>query len=158
MVLSQISHSWARSTKTRIETSGAYYRAWYDRNSWARSTKTRIETKNSQRWGDLSGIREQDPLKQGLKRGWRARICQRYQIREQDPLKQGLKLINIDIMDSWNQIREQDPLKQGLKLITCSTAVQMRGLIREQDPLKQGLKPVWPLNVIVSLSFVSKIH
>ncbi len=36
-------------------------------------------------------------------------------IREQDPLKQGLKLI-IMIYQSSNQvIREQDPLKQGLK-------------------------------------------
>jgi len=39
-----------------------------------------------------------------------------YTIREQDPLKQGLKLNfwTMDIMD--NAIREQDPLKQGLKL------------------------------------------
>ena len=39
------------------------------------------------------------------------------QIREQDPLKQGLKLIeNNDVHDTWGPIREQDPLKQGLKL------------------------------------------
>jgi len=36
-------------------------------------------------------------------------------IREQDPLKQGLKLLIIDDCININKIREQDPLKQGLK-------------------------------------------
>ena len=40
-----------------------------------------------------------------------------FQIREQDPLKQGLKPTKkgMDTM-TWLTIREQDPLKQGLKL------------------------------------------
>ena len=38
-------------------------------------------------------------------------------IREQDPLKQGLKLKNKRSYNSYTNIREQDPLKQGLKLI-----------------------------------------
>jgi len=38
-------------------------------------------------------------------------------IREQDPLKQGLKLRDSGInMTAPEKIREQDPLKQGLKL------------------------------------------
>jgi len=36
-------------------------------------------------------IREQDPLKQGLKPGYHAGIVVYCSIREQDPLKQGLK-------------------------------------------------------------------
>ncbi len=37
-------------------------------------------------------------------------------IREQDPLKQGLKHRNFSPLDSFSRvIREQDPLKQGLK-------------------------------------------
>ena len=37
------------------------------------------------------------------------------QIREQDPLKQGLKLQLIESAILKREIREQDPLKQGLK-------------------------------------------
>ena len=37
-------------------------------------------------------------------------------IREQDPLKQGLKHFHICFPGSLPTIREQDPLKQGLKL------------------------------------------
>ncbi len=37
-------------------------------------------------------------------------------IREQDPLKQGLKLFSKQILTHNPLIREQDPLKQGLKL------------------------------------------
>ena len=36
-------------------------------------------------------------------------------IREQDPLKQGLKLRTFSCPSMVNNIREQDPLKQGLK-------------------------------------------
>ena len=38
-------------------------------------------------------------------------------IREQDPLKQGLKPIMLTHPMPHKPIREQDPLKQGLKLI-----------------------------------------
>mgnify|MGYP000892604264 CR=1 FL=1 len=40
-------------------------------------------------------IREQDPLKQGLKQKWREAPHKLDFIREQDPLKQGLKLFGI---------------------------------------------------------------
>ena len=45
-------------------------------------------------------------------------------IREQDPLKQGLKLRRHDHNPVTNCIREQDPLKQGLKQdkIACAVA------------------------------------
>jgi len=36
-------------------------------------------------------------------------------IREQDPLKQGLKQIDPAVQWVVKEIREQDPLKQGLK-------------------------------------------
>ncbi len=39
-------------------------------------------------------------------------------IREQDPLKQGLKQLLMASDLFFYPIREQDPLKQGLKLIT----------------------------------------
>jgi len=39
-------------------------------------------------------------------------------IREQDPLKQGLKLDDVHSMAQGISIREQDPLKQGLKQFT----------------------------------------
>ena len=86
-------------------------------NSRARSTKTRIETVF---WKDcpatIDYIREQDPLKQGLKLGSKQRLKSSLGIREQDPLKQGLKhkLARVGILQHDN-IREQDPLKQGLK-------------------------------------------
>ena len=38
-------------------------------------------------------------------------------IREQDPLKQGLKLVGNINGSVEDLIREQDPLKQGLKLL-----------------------------------------
>ena len=43
------------------------------------------------------------------------------QIREQDPLKQGLKHIKVIFMKYNKIIREQDPLKQGLKLLIKKT-------------------------------------
>ncbi|WP_212556107.1 hypothetical protein, partial [Methanosarcina spelaei] len=62
-------------------------------------------------------------------------------IREQDPLKQGLKLIMVNCCCWEFMIREQDPLKQGLKLKFDIRYIQTFYIIREQDPLKQGLKP-----------------
>ena len=88
-------------------------------------------------------IREQDPLKQGLKLFNRTCKTLTELIREQDPLKQGLKLsvqFNFVIIQ-FSTIREQDPLKQGLKLIMSIYARRKNG-IREQDPLKQGLKRI----------------
>ena len=63
-------------------------------------------------------------------------------IREQDPLKQGLKHLKSVNINKLNElIREQDPLKQGLKHIHKITNPDVSGIeIREQDPLKQGLK------------------
>ena len=65
-------------------------------------------------------------------------------IREQDPLKQGLKLAPGDVFEVKIGIREQDPLKQGLKLFN-RTRKTLTELIREQDPLKQGLKQCYYL-------------
>ncbi len=61
-------------------------------NSRARSIKTRIET----------------VLMNFLQ-------LKRKKIREQDPLKQGLKQITFSNKNRFSCIREQDPLKQGLK-------------------------------------------
>ena len=49
-------------------------------------------------------------------------------IREQDPLKQGLKPNNEIVYDLDRLIREQDPLKQGLKL-----EIQSFGLVAVPD-------------------------
>ena len=64
-------------------------------------------------------------------------------IREQDPLKQGLKQCINSAPQKLTPIREQDPLKQGLKLGKSSRRSWRRLPIREQDPLKQGLKQIW---------------
>ena len=109
-------------------------------------------------------IREQDPLKQGLKPDALLTNNPKNNIREQDPLKQGLKLLESLHVESNSIIREQDPLKQGLKLknlsfsnpsygnsrarstktrietIYCQYSHGHYQVIREQDPLKQGLK------------------
>ena len=66
----------------------------------------------------IRAIREQDPLKQGLKQARKRKRTKQKNIREQDPLKQGLKLISGYGLQSLKRIREQDPLKQGLKLFT----------------------------------------
>ena len=64
------------------------------RNSYsrARSTKTRIETPVCLYGQHMEFIREQDPLKQGLKQPLSTGLFPISIIREQDPLKQGLKL------------------------------------------------------------------
>ncbi len=64
-----------------------------------------------------------------------------YSIREQDPLKQGLKHPNSSCCCPSPIIREQDPLKQGLKPNAYGKLISTTKEIREQDPLKQGLKP-----------------
>ena len=61
-------------------------------------------------------------------------------IREQDPLKQGLKHRVMYSSNGVSWIREQDPLKQGLKQIDFEASSFPLKPIREQDPLKQGLK------------------
>ena len=88
----------------------------------------------------VSKIREQDPLKQGLKHFGSAVGDFREIIREQDPLKQGLKLLRKHMpKQHCSAIREQDPLKQGLKL-RSSCKGRVHKAIREQEPQKQGLK------------------
>ena len=66
-------------------------------------------------------------------------------IREQDPLKQGLKQLKLG-MPVTITIREQDPLKQGLKPFQ-NPVIRSFLLIREQDPLKQGLKHIIPCTI-----------
>ena len=91
-------YSRARSIKTRIETL-LYHtiesiKYTYSR---ARSIKTRIETEKYVSRNPSQRIREQDPLKQGLKPSvYGLSLCFLITIREQDPLKQGLKHITHD--------------------------------------------------------------
>ena len=49
----------------------------------------------------LLEIREQDPLKQGLKHQKGNSPHKSVQIREQDPLKQGLKLTKLGFFPGW---------------------------------------------------------
>ena len=60
-------------------------------------------------------VEEHDPLKQGLKQGYAARIGECDIVEEHDPLKQGLKLFCIRIPSLLVLVEEHDPLKQGLK-------------------------------------------
>ena len=86
-------------------------------------------------------IREQDPLKQGLKLKIFFGFMKEFPIREQDPLKQGLKQgYKGRNQSGFGGIREQDPLKQGLKHQIIPAVPKSFISIREQDPLKQGLK------------------
>ena len=103
-------------------------------------------------------IREQDPLKQGLKPCIDSNPFSDIRIREQDPLKQGLKHSSrVVCFINHHHIREQDPLKQGLKR-PPSLIYYNSNNIREQDPLKQGLKHFCFAASIAVKSFVSKIH
>ena len=86
-------HSRARSTKTRIETNKYHLKSFAFNYSRARSTKTRIETNLYYVFMHMRCIREQDPLKQGLKLEGGTDKDKIKLIREQDPLKQGLKQI-----------------------------------------------------------------
>ena len=68
--------SWARSTKTRIETRlRPSQRPRRNMDSWARSTKTRIETVYLFITRRANNIREQNPLKQGLKQTYNTEIA-----------------------------------------------------------------------------------
>jgi len=81
-----------------------------------------------------------------------------FPIREQDPLKQGLKPVSHNVFLNSSDIREQDPLKQGLKHKDARPDLGCLQ-IREQDPLKQGLKPFVKEVLGVALKrFESKIH
>ena len=87
-------------------------------------------------------IREQDPLKQGLKRLVFAFLWSCINDSRARSTKTRIETI-FRIVDSllFYHIREQDPLKQGLKRLGTPLISESKK-IREQDPLKQGLKPV----------------
>ena|GEM_PF-3235985 len=90
-------YSRARSIKTRIETIHLQPGRGLIQDSRARSIKTRIETEKYVSRNPSQRIREQDPLKQGLKPSvYGLSLCFLITIREQDPLKQGLKHITHD--------------------------------------------------------------
>jgi len=142
--------------------------------SRARSTKTRIETSQDS-YIDLEfilEIREQDPLKQGLKPSLGALWLPACLIREQDPLKQGLKpfvYLLGRIFFSYSRARSTKTRIETLipetlllsksnsrarstktRIETHKTGLHPRRfrMIREQDPLKQGLKLIVPSRVI----------
>ena len=60
-------------------------------------------------------------------------------IREQDPLKQGLKLNHFSVFDSLRKYSRARSIKTRIE--TFSPSIMHFFSIREQDPLKQGLKP-----------------
>jgi len=83
----------------------------------------------------LESIREQDPLKQGLKR------C--------NELKPGCSIRNSRARSIKTRIETYERYMLQIS----------RKHIREQDPLKQGLKHFWVFNCIFSFQkFASKIH
>ena len=120
-----------------------------------------MESTTSQEW-----LREQLPLKQGLRLFIHFHTLIDFILREQLPLKQGLRqddsvIVNPTVMT----LREQLPLKQGLRpeeirpSLICTltqrttstkTRIKTQGIsfirpfkaLREQLPLKQGLRPI----------------
>ncbi len=103
-------------------------------------------------------IREQDPLKQGLKQEWEERAIDNYSIREQDPLKQGLK--PKEVLDEKVQIFYSRARSIKTRIETPSNPMRspLPSLIREQDPLKQGLKQKIQYGNVYLFRFASKIH
>jgi len=78
-------------------------------------------------------------------------------IREQDPLKQGLKQIS-DIVEIHNRGDSRARSTKTRIETKTGSVIQQSKIIREQDPLKQGLKlegTAFPIGVI---KFASKIH
>ncbi len=79
------------------------------------------------------------------------------QIREQDPLKQGLKppihmISPLILYDSRARSTKTRIETQFLLLL------EYTDIIREQDPLKQGLKRFSNGSISILIKFASKIH
>ena len=91
-------------------------------NSRARSIKTRIETVKLPRVrGRPKKIREQDPLKQGLKPIFTCAHCDTFKDSRARSTKTRIETETLKILHYKDRIiREQDPLKQGLKLLSTS--------------------------------------
>ena len=107
----------ARSIKTRIETSYPHHMSTYTFDSRARSIKTRIETDTAPGNAATCAL---DSRARSIKTRIetvqpQSEPIDERMIREQDPLKQGLKRESDRCQHEYLDIREQDPLKQGLK-------------------------------------------
>ncbi len=61
-------------------------------------------------------IREQDPLKQGLKPRYDQEVRDKSTDSRARSTKTRIETISIRVQTDFHKIREQDPLKQGLKL------------------------------------------
>ena len=85
-------------------------------------------------------IREQDPLKQGLKRFQSRKFDLNFIIREQDPLKQGLKPPGVGVITGLLPNSRARSTKTRIETISVDWNDTICDFIREQDPLKQGLK------------------
>ena len=80
-------------------------------------------------------------------------------IREQDPLKQGLKRHTLCIITRSLGYSRARSIKTRIETITYRLYASVLHSIREQDPLKQGLKPTGLDSTTEALSgFASKIH
>ena len=129
------------STKTRIKTRDVQCTSLTAVSPRPTSTKTRIKTlANGQLSRDTVNVRDQHPLKQGLRLKALADDSAEQEVRDQHPLKQGLRQLQIVYYKTEMRIvRDQHPLKQGLRLskIVESSAFSR---VRDQHPLKQGLR------------------
>ena len=65
----------------------------------------------------FNGIREQDPLKQGLKLNYAAAVHEIPMIREQDPLKQGLKQNSEEFVESFSSYSRARSIKTRIETI-----------------------------------------
>ena len=59
-------------------------------------------------------------------------------VKDQHPLKQGLKLNFASTKEPVNCVKDQHPLKQGLKQYSPPYIIYYH--VKDQHPLKQGLK------------------
>ena len=72
-------------------------------------------------------------------------------IREQDPLKQGLKHLKGPVIPWIFRNSRARSTKTRIETIFSECNVDSI-TIREQDPLKQGLKPQWHSSIVPSLT------
>ncbi len=107
--------------------------------SRARSTKTRIETNSRPVFAFVLYIREQDPLKQGLKRN----LAKFFHINTYSRARSTKTRIETLQLLMYIEYGTYSRARSTKTRIETSVRLEFRKnsiMIREQDPLKQGLK------------------
>jgi len=105
----------------------------------------------------LSAIREQDPLKQGLKPHYQALSFTDYEYSRARSIKTRIETTNLVLYFAVLYSRARS-IKTRIETMPASQAYECGFLIREQDPLKQGLKQKFSEVAKDDIRFASKIH